>query len=63
MYAGSHFTGHSGRRINFLRYFSNEDIEGVLTVFGLVPLATGLMGSSSLYTVFKLNTVEGKVCF
>ena len=40
--------------------WKNEDIGGVLTVFGLVPLATGLMGSCSLYTVFKLNTVEGK---
>lgn len=35
----------------------------VLAVVGLVPLATGLMGSCPLYTVFKINTVEGKPCF
>ncbi len=35
----------------------------VLAVVGLVPLATGLMGSCPLYTVFKLNTIEGKPCF
>jgi hypothetical protein len=35
----------------------------VLAVVGLVPLATGLMGSCPLYNVFKLNTIEGKPCF
>jgi len=35
----------------------------VLAVVGLVPLATGLMGSCPLYRVFKINTVEGKPCF
>jgi uncharacterized membrane protein len=35
----------------------------ILAVVGLVPLATGVMGSCPLYTVFKLNTIEGKPCF
>lgn len=35
----------------------------VLGVVGLVPLATGLMGNCPLYTVCKINTIEGKPCF
>lgn len=35
----------------------------VLAVVGLVPLATGLIGNCPLYTVCKLNTIEGKPCF
>jgi len=31
----------------------------VLAVVGLVPLATGLMGSCPLYTVCKINTICG----
>jgi len=35
----------------------------VLAVFGLVPLATGLIGNCPLYTVCKINTISGKPCF
>jgi len=43
--------------------FSMGTLGVVLAVVGLVPLATGLMGGCPLYTVFKLNTIEGKPCF
>jgi hypothetical protein len=34
----------------------------VLAIVGLVPLATGLMGSCPLYTVCKFNTLSGGPC-
>ncbi len=43
--------------------FSMGTLGVVLAVVGLVPLATGLMGSCPLYTVCKINTIEGKPCF
>ncbi len=36
--------------------FSMGTLGIVLGVVGLVPLATGLMGSCPLYTVFKINS-------
>ena len=43
--------------------FSMGTLGVVLAVVGLVPLATGLIGNCPLYTVCKLNTIEGKPCF
>lgn len=34
-----------------------------LAVVGLVPLATGFIGNCPLYSVCKINTIEGKPCF